>query len=853
MLSTACEVRLAARYAALGLLVITATASVAQPPRPDYARADRLREMTRDKVFRDQVRAHWSSDGNHFWYQVDIGPQQHRFIVVDAVAGQRREAFDHERLAQALSEASGQQLDAQSLPLRNLDFGDDYRSATFSAAGASWTCDLETYELKAAERTEDLSDTTVNILPAPRPAVRNGPETSICFVNRTAGPIKLYWVNQIDEPTMYADIQPGQEHRQHTFSGHVWLVTDQASSPLGVYEAVDSEGVAVVDGTWRPGQRRSAERRAAGRRRERSGERRDSRDTSPDGRFAARIEHYNVIVRDQQSGEEYPLSTNGTESDPYESRFYWSPDSTRLVVVQRREGDNRQVHLIESSPEDELQPKLHVFTYEKPGDQIAHPRPRLFDLAQKTSMEVAEELFAQPWSVGDIRWEEDSSRFTFLYNQRGHQVLRVLSVDAVTGEVVPLIEESSETFLCYSSKQFLRHIEQSDEIIWMSERDGWNHLYLHDGRTGQLKNQITRGPWVVRDVERVDIDNRQIWFTAGGIYPEQDPYHLHYCRVNFDGSQLVTLTAGDGTHSIEFSPDERFFIDTYSRVDLPPVTELRRSDDGTLVCALEQADWSALLETLWQPPERFAAPGRDGTTQIYGVIYRPTDFDPNRKYPVIEQIYAGPQSAHVPKGFAPYHGAQSMAELGFILVQIDGMGTSHRSKAFHDVCWKNLGDAGFPDRILWMQAAAATRPWMDLSRVGIYGGSAGGQNAMRALIAHGDFYKAAAADCGCHDNRMDKIWWNEQWMGWPVGPHYADSSNVDQAHRLQGHLLLLVGELDRNVDPASTMQVVNALIRADKDFELVIIPGAGHGAGGGRYGTRRQRDFFARHLLGIEP
>jgi dipeptidyl-peptidase 4 len=220
---------------------------------------------------------------------------------------------------------------------------------------------------------------------------------------------------------------------------------------------------------------------------------------------------------------------------------------------------------------------------------------------------------------------------------------------------------------------------------------------------------------------------------------------------------------------------------------------------------------------------------------------------------VIEQIYAGPQGAFVPKGFAAFHPTQALAELGFVVVQIDGMGTNWRSKAFHDVCYKNLADAGFPDRVLWLKAAAEKFPGLDLTRVGLYGGSAGGQSALGGLLFHGDFYKAAAADCGCHDNRMDKIWWNEAWMGWPVGPEYAASSNVTNAHRLRGKLLLTVGEQDRNVDPASTMQVVDALIRAGKDFDLVVFPGAGHGAGGGRYGERRRRDFFVKHLLGVEP
>jgi dipeptidyl aminopeptidase/acylaminoacyl peptidase len=312
------------------------------------------------------------------------------------------------------------------------------------------------------------------------------------------------------------------------------------------------------------------------------------------------------------------------------------------------------------------------------------------------------------------------------------------------------------------------------------------------------------------------------------------------------------LTQGDGTHRITYSPDERFFIDTYSRVDQPPVSELHRSSDGKMMCQLEKGDITQLLATGWKLPERFVAKGRDGSTDIYGVIYRPIDFDPTKKYPIIEDIYAGPQGSFVPKAFTRTNTGMSMAQLGFVVVQIDGMGTSNRSKAFHDVCWHNLGDSGFPDRIIWIKAAAAKYPYMDLNRVGIYGTSAGGQNALRAVEAFGDFYKAAVADCGCHDNRMDKIWWNEQWMGWPIGPWYAEQSNVTHAKDLHGALLLIVGETDHNVDPASTMQVVNALIKADKDFDLLVIPNADHGQDG-TYGNRRRKDFFVRHLLGVQP
>jgi dipeptidyl aminopeptidase/acylaminoacyl peptidase len=283
-------------------------------------------------------------------------------------------------------------------------------------------------------------------------------------------------------------------------------------------------------------------------------------------------------------------------------------------------------------------------------------------------------------------------------------------------------------------------------------------------------------------------------------------------------------------------------------VDQPTITELRTSADGKLISTLSQGDCSTLTATGWQTPERFTTKGRDGTTDIYGIICRPTNFDASKRYPVIEKIYAGPHDFFTPKDFRLLTHERELCELGFIVVQMDGMGTNWRSKAFHDVCFKNLADSGFPDRMAWIKAAAAQHPEMDLTHVGIYGGSAGGQSAMRALIDHGDFYKAAVADCGCHDNRMDKIWWNEQWMSWPVGKEYALCSNVDQAHKLQGHLLLTWGETDHNVDPSSSMQVVNALIKANKDFEMFIVPGADHGIGESPYLHHKRMAWFQRWL-----
>ena len=572
-----------------------------------------------------------------------------------------------------------------------------------------------------------------------------------------------------------------------------------------------------------------------------------------DKKLEAFIKDHNVWLRQGKGGEEVALTTDGEEGDGYQGNFQWSPDRKKLIGFRHKKAQERIVHFVESSPKDQLQPKLHSNRYLKPGDQIAQTKPHLFDIVGKKEVPLDETLFANPWNIGSYRWEKDSSRFTFYYNQRGHDVVRIVAIDAESGAVTALIDDPSQTFVNYSNYNHRSLLESTNEMIWMSERDGWNHLYLFDFGSGKLKNQITKGPWIVRKVDKVDTAKRQIWFQAGGIYPEQDPYYIHYCRINFDGTGLVKLTAGNGTHSIKYSPDREFIIDTYSRVDMPPVNELRRVSDGSLVCLLEKSDASELEATVWQRPEHFVAKGRDGKTDIYGVIYRPSTFDPKKKYPVIEKIYAGPHGSFVPKSFSSCHGAQRWAELGFIVVQIDGMGTSHRSKSFHDVCWKNVGDSGFPDRILWIKKAAKKYPCMDINRVGIFGGSAGGQSSTRALLMHGDFYKVAVSDCGCHDNRMDKIWWNEAWMGWPVGPEYAESSNVTHAHKLQGKLLLIVGELDRNVDPASTMQVVNALVKADRDFDMLIIPGAGHGAAGSAYGKRRQKDYFVRNLLGVEP
>ena len=811
-----------------------------QGTQDDYRRAAELRDRAREKVFRDRIEPQWI-DTNHFWYRVTTGKQEHQFILVDASSGRRKLLFDHSRLAQALSDRLGSPVMAEALPLSNLRVEADLSKVEFTAHRRRWRCDLSSYVIEPANRDAVPAPALPPLRPVPTASRTTGAETEVLFVNASSETVRLFWRNPQGQRVPYATLPAGGEHRQHTFGGHVWEVTDLQTRSLVGFIASDVSSNATI-GESPPEIERSPPTEESHR--------------SPDGLWHIRFENHNVVLRAIQPAEEelteYLLTQDGTPDDAYAGPVHWSPDSKQFVVLQTRTPQKRLVNTIESSPNDQLQPRLHTFEYAKPGDPIDHPRPRLFDVATRQNIPISETLFPSPWSIQDLTWDRDSKRFTFLYNQRGHQLLRVIAVDT-RGAASTIIEETSPTFIDYHAKYFCERLEESNEILWMSERDGWNHLWLYDATTGKVKHQVTRGEWVVHEVIEVDRAQRQVWFMAGGVRPEQDPYYSHLCRVNFDGSGLTILTEGDGTHDVTFAPHQQWFIDTWSRVDQPPVIELRRTSDGQRVCILEQTDIQSLLATGWTIPERFVTPGRDGMTNIYGVIIRPSNFDPAKRYPIVEQIYAGPHDAHVPKAFQLLIGQHAMAELGFILVQIDGMGTNWRSKAFHDVCYRNLADAGFADRIAWIREAAKTRPWMDLDRIGIYGGSAGGQNAMRALIDHHDFYSVAVADCGCHDNRLDKIWWNELWMGFPLGPHYEMSSNAVQAHRLQGKLMLIVGELDRNVDPASTMQVVSALQKADKDFDLVVIAGAGHGAAETAYGSRRRSDFLVRHLLHVEP
>ncbi|MFD2744631.1 MULTISPECIES: S9 family peptidase [Sphingobacterium] len=578
--------------------------------------------------------------------------------------------------------------------------------------------------------------------------------------------------------------------------------------------------------------------------------------TSPDGSYDAFIKNNNVYVRKHdETGKdaERRLTYDGSPGDYYSSRLYWSADSRKLAVYRVRKAEVRQLTLLESSPSDQLQPKLQTRDYVKPGDALPQYRPTIVDIETGDIQSADPTKIGNQFSITPPVWNKSNTAITFEYNQRGHQRYEILELSANTGATRSVIAEVSPTFIDYSGKKYRKDLEDAGEIIWASERDGWNHLYLFDAQTGKIKNQITKGNWVVRGVEYVDEKNREIYFQASGMKDGEDPYLVHYYVIGMNGKGLRELTPEQAQHQAYFNGTHTQFVDVYSRADQAPVTVLRDAKNGKIIMDLEKSDISELQATGWRAPEVFQAKGRDGKTDIWGVIIRPSNFDPNKKYPVIEYIYAGPHSAFVPKSFyANPSGMHELAELGFIVVQIDGMGTSNRSKAFHDVAWKNLKDAGFLDRIAWMQTAQKQYPYMDLERVGIYGTSAGGQSSTAGLLFHPEFYKVGVSSCGCHDNRMDKIWWNEQWMGWPIGPEYAACSNVENAHLLEGKLLLIVGELDDNVDPASTYQLVDQLIKHGKDHDFIMVPGMGHSSGGD-FGERKRRDYFVKHLLKVDP
>jgi dipeptidyl aminopeptidase/acylaminoacyl peptidase len=757
----------------------------------DYARAEAFLPWNVAKLaFKLSVEPHWLDErgrDERFWYR-NRTRDGADFVLVDPAHATSTPAFDHQRLAAALSQAAGSYYEHNRLPFEQIEFVDDGRALRFDIGSRRWTCRLDTYACTSEEK---------------------------------------------------------------------------------------------------PGDRGEAELR------------------SPDGNWAAFVRGHNLWVRRLDGGEEIQLTDDGAEhaayATPPEGRTTavtdrlrgkkiapnarWSPDSKRIVTHRLDERNVEELHLLQALPGDgRVRPVLHRYRYAMPGDEhVPLAELVIVDVATRAVTPVnAPPLVAgafSPFDMNLVWWTEDNSHVAFVDLKRGFREAWLCVADAASGAVRTLLTERGKTLVLPNHTPFNHQqvwvSNDTNEAIWFSQRDGWGHLYLFDtsGAEPKLTRQITRGPWTTRELQHVDAVNRVVYFTAGGREPGRDPYYRHLYRVGFDGSDLELLTPEDADHQISFTPGKGYFIDTYSRVDQPPRSVLRAAG-GRLVRELEEADVEPLLATGWRYPERFRVKARDGVTDIYGIIIRPTHFDPEKQYPVLDGIYPGPQIIRTPKAFPDtsprgslWHD-QSLAELGFIIVNIDGMGTPFRSKAFLDHQYGRMEEAGgLEDHIAALRQLATRYPQLDLDRVGIYGHSGGGYASVRAMLAHPDFYKVAVSSAGNHDQRGYLAEWGELYIGCLEGDNYLSQVNLSLAARLAGKLLLAYGEMDDNVHPALTIQLMDALIKANKDFDLLVLPNGNHAfADLGRpsedeFGTttnnlyflRRRWDYFVQHLLGAEP
>ena len=600
---------------------------------------------------------------------------------------------------------------------------------------------------------------------------------------------------------------------------------------------------------------------------------------SPDRKRTAFIRESNLWVRDVDSGRETQLTRDGVKDFGYATDnagwarsdrpiLRWSPDSKKIATFQQDQRGVGEMYLVDTTIGH---PTLQAWKYPLPGDQTVTMIQRVVidvDSAKMVRLQLPPDQhrstlcddLACRGDWGDVQWSPDGSTVAFVSTARDHRREQLRVADASTGIIRDVLEEKAETF--YESGNGAvnwRYLPGSNEVIWFSERDNWGHLYLHDLKTGREKNPITTGNGNVTQLLRVDEKNRLLYFVAVGREQGRDPYFRHLYRIGMDGKNVQLLTPEDGDHDVSLSPSGRFFVDTYSKPDVPPVSQVR-DQDGKLVLALEKADVSRLVAAGWQPPVPITVKARDGVTDLYGLMYKPTTLDPSKKYPIINHIYPGPQTGSVGgRTFNPSRGdAQALAELGFVVVEIDGMGTPWRSKKFHEAYYGNMGDNTLPDQVAAMKELASRYAWIDLDRAGIYGHSGGGYATADAMFRYPDFFKVGISEAGNHDNRVYEDDWAEKWQGLlekkPDGTtNYDNQANQLQAKNLKGKLLLAHGTLDNNVPPNNTLLVVNELIQANKDFDLLMLPNRGHGFGNEGYMVRRRWDYFVKHLLGAEP
>jgi dipeptidyl aminopeptidase/acylaminoacyl peptidase len=744
----------------------------------DYAQAEKFMSYNvTSLVFRSGLRPTWLP-GDRFWYRNALENEGSEFILVDPKRKSRLPAFDHPKVAAALSKAMGKTYDAAHLPFMSFEFSADGKAITFNAEGKKWSCDLKGKGCKQVEGGE----------PAP------------------------------------PDKRPG-EGRRPGFG-----------APPEVL--------------------------------------------SPNGQFAAFIRDNNLWIREVSTKAEKQLTTDGVKDYGYATDnagwirsdrpvVSWSPDSKKIATFQQDQRKVGEMYLVETKVGH---PVLQAWKYPLPGDKVVSmiervvihlDGPRTVRLKMPPDQHrstFTDDIKSRTGEMGDMQWSPDSTRIVFVSTSRDHKQEVVRLADPETGEVRDIFEEKASTYFeSGSDYPTWRFLAASNEVVWFSERDNWGHLYLYDLETGQLKNQITSGDWVVLELLRVDEKNRKIFLLGSGREKGRDPYFRHLYSVGFDGRNLRLLTPEDADHDVSLSPSGRLIIDIHSKPDVPQVSVLR-NEEGKLLLTLEKADISRLLATGWKPPLPFTVKARDGVTDLYGLMFRPTSFDPAKKYPIINNIYPGPQGGSVrSRSFLPASGdAQSLAELGFIVIQLDGMGNPGRSKAFHDTYYGNMGDNTLPDQVAGMKELAQRYPWIDIEKAGIYGHSGGGFATCGAMFHYPDFFKVGVSQAGNHDNRGYEDDWGEKWQGLLVAKddgtsNYDSQANQNFAKNLRGKLLLAHGTMDGNVPPYNTLLVVNELIKANKDFDLILFPNRGHGFGNEPYMVRRRWDYFVRHLLGAEP
>lgn len=604
-----------------------------------------------------------------------------------------------------------------------------------------------------------------------------------------------------------------------------------------------------------------------------------SENLSPDGTKAAFIKDYNLWIRDTQTGEETQLTFDGEKHYGYATNnagwtkrespvLLWSPDSKRIATFQHDSRNVKEMYLVSTAVGHS---ELEKWKYPLPGDEHifmiervvinldgGEPEVVRLDMEPDAHRSTITDHIADGDDLLDVEWSPDSQTLAFVSTSRDHKSVHLQTADPETGEVTSILREQEETFFESGINSISwRVLNRSNEVIWFSQRDDWGHLYLYDLETGNLKHQITEGEWNVREISHVDEENRKIYFI-GSVREEGDPYFQYLYSINMDGSGLSLLTPETANHDVNLSVDAGYFTDSYSTPDTPPVTVIRNLN-GDEVMTLEEADISDLEEIGWQPPIPFSVKARDGETDLYGLMYKPSNFDESKSYPVLNYIYPGPQSGSVrSRSFsASRSDKQSLAELGFIVVEVDAMGTPGRSKSFHEFYYGNMGDNGIPDQMAMIEQLAERHSWMDIDRVGIYGHSGGGFASTRAILQYPDFYKVAVSGAGNHDNRNYADAWGEKWQGLlrenRNGTNYDNQANQLLVENLKGKLLITHGTLDSNVPPFSTLIVVDALIEANKDFDMIMLPNRRHGYYSEPFMMRKRWDYFVKHLKHTDP